>query len=204
MIFCVNCGSQLAGQQPAAEAHAGSTACPQCGQIEEQGHMFCTNCGATLPLAQPATAPVSSRTGRGAVFKPVASKRRGNQSPLLVPLSLAAGVAAGVGLAFLARNIGLLEKISPSGWPAHGLVVFASPSFAQVVIEERSGKAFTVGRTGKSGSLSIPDLPAGSYRLTLSAPGCLPAVKDIQVEENQALILGYPARIDLASPGKRP
>ncbi len=152
----------------------------------------------TSQMPKMSTFPTGSVTAGASQQAWTMSPAIAKPQPNFTFVSAAAGIAAGVALAFIARNAGLLNLLTHSGLPRHGLVIFAQPPEATVMIQERSGRAFTVGRTGKTGSLSLPDLPPGYYRLTLTASGRIPVVKDVQVEDDKPAILGFPARIELA------
>ncbi len=117
--------------------------------------------------------------------------------PLLTWAAISIGVVTGVMLSWFGYQSGLFNGSATTGWPKRGLVIFVTHPETVVNIQERTGKNFTVGRTSKNGSLSIPDLPAGLYRLTLSAPGRIPVVKDVELDPEQAVVLGFPQRINL-------
>lgn len=191
-----------------AEHRGGTMVCPSCGRADNLSQFYCVHCGTDM---QPAVAKLVTRaTGSdtrptGLPARPTAGDERVAAAParpykppkFYTPLATGLGIVAGVLLAYLAVGQGVDRLAVQSHWPAHGLVIYASPPDASVVIAERAGKNFTVGRTGPSGTLSLADLPAGHYRITLSAPGRIPVVKDIQVEANRPAVLGFPTRIDL-------
>lgn len=200
MAFCINCGQALVPQPAESAGQGNGTVCPSCGVLDEMKHTFCVECGASMSPQMPkmSTFPTGTVAAGGQqqawTMSPAIAKPAAN----FTILAALVGISAGVGLAFVARNAGLLNVLTHSGLPRHGLVIFAQPPEANVMIQERSGKSFTVGRTGKSGSLSLPDLPPGTYRLTLYAGGHIPVVKDVEIEDDKPAVLGFPARIELA------
>lgn len=204
MVFCVNCGQALATAYDSENRGGAQGAeCPSCGKPDELGQAFCVHCGAqlapasTLSRPRAVARPVLSPGAAAARSKPAVAPKARMSLRSLVAGAVAAGIIMGALLACVAFQYGLADFVAPAFWPRHGLVIYSTQPEAQVVVAERSGKAFTLGKTGKNGALSIPELPAGLYRLTLSAPGRLPVVKDIAVDPDQALVLGYPKRIEL-------
>ncbi len=191
MSFCVNCGQPLpvgagtmaTGTRPAAAV------CPSCGRADELSQAFCLHCGASMQAGQPA---VRRRTEAAA---PAAIERRLRRDYKLA--AAAAGVLAGAGLACLSVQLGA-ERIAGAGnWPRRGLVVYAQPARATVMIQDRAGRSLTAGATGPTGSLSVSDLPPGFYRVSLSAPGYRPVVQDLRLEPDKVAVLGFPRPIEL-------
>jgi hypothetical protein len=198
MLFCVNCGSQLGGDAPKG------IKCPACGQVDEMSQTFCVYCGCSV--AQLAAKEAARRprrpypAGRKDARTPAPSEPKAKaKEPNYLAAAILIGIAAGTALAFVAHQSGAFNLLARSNWPESGLVIYATPPEILVTIAERSGKTFTVGKTSRTGSLAIPDLPAGSYRVMLSSPGKLSVIKDIETDGKKAVVLGFPTRINLAA-----
>lgn len=177
--------------------------CPSCGQFDALSNRFCIYCGSSTQTVtfeqfksmQEMTVDIQSVTGETARTVPPA---------LPVGLMVAAavcGVVAGVLIALFAYPSLMENIVVKSSWPPAGLVLYAQPSLAQVMLEENTGRHFTLGQTGTEGELTVTDLAPGTYRLILSAPGHKSVTRDVDIERNKVTVLGYPEKITLPSAG---
>lgn len=199
MVYCMHCGVELA--PPASQPSAAKTlpTCPSCGKTDEQSVRFCIYCGADLVPARRATRSLLTHTDELA-----AQVERSRGLSLQFKLSAAAclvGLLVGLAGGYLKLRSFFSDYVVRSGWPQAGIVVYASLPGAQVTVEELSGRNFTVGRLGATGTVAIPDLPPGSYRVTVSSPGYTSFSTQVEVERNRPAVIGYPVRIELSSRG---
>ena len=214
MAFCVFCGQALP-QTPAAEPLLTGEVrlCPKCGKADSFNTRFCVFCGSDTALAPGARSGGQAAVERPGLRRPtratkaqmMTSSERAEGKKQIAPrwsiIAAIAGLCVGMVAAYLGMNSGLELLAIKNSWPHRGLIVYATPSMAQVYLEEQSGQVFTIGQTGPDGALSLPDVPPGTYRLTLSAPGRKELETEIRVELDRVTVIGFPKRIDLPLAG---
>ncbi|MBI4534551.1 MAG: carboxypeptidase regulatory-like domain-containing protein [Candidatus Melainabacteria bacterium] len=196
MSFCMSCGQSLslptASQAPADTGRA----CPNCSKVDYLSNVFCVFCGADMTFMPQQLDKPSPGT-----YISVESTKQSFWLDLLSRhhflLASVTGVLLGLPLALWLVNPALETAVIRSHWPRSGLVVYALPPSSQVVLEDFSGARFVLGQTSPSGSLAISDLPPGPYRLTLAHPGCKSFVREINIETNNVMAIGFPKRIEL-------
>lgn len=140
-----------------------------------------------------------------AVKAEVLEKERARQTAPKAPpknntlLWAAAGAVTGIALASAAFQFGALTTFARFCLPAKGLVIYTEKPYQMVLIEDQQSKNFTIGSTGKSGSLSIDDLPPGDqYRLRMEGQGYETVYfPPFPLEARCASILGFPNKVTL-------
>ena len=85
-------------------------------------------------------------------------------------------------------------------WPASGLVVYATPARAKVVLENIDTKVVTLAQTESDGSLKMASAQPGHYRLFMQAPADDDGTfADVTILPNRPTVVGFPAPILLVS-----
>jgi hypothetical protein len=100
------------------------------------------------------------------------------------------GGGAGFGAVFAFKGSlepGILEK----QWPGDGLVVYTAVPGSNVMVENHDEKSIFTGMTGKTGSLAIDSIAAGSYRVSL-LDGSRAVRKNVVVNSGSVAVVGYP------------
>lgn len=198
MSFCMHCGTSLATQATTCSQISEDVGrpCPACGKVDYLSNVFCVLCGADMTfVSQQLEAQMSAPGISGQSMKPGFWLDLLSHHHFL--LATVTGVLLGLPLALWLVNPVLEKTVVRNNWPRSGLVVYALPSCSQVVLEDFSGARFMLGQTGPAGSLAIPDITPGTYRLTLAHPGYKSLVREINIESDNVMVLGFPKRIEL-------
>jgi hypothetical protein len=211
MRFCMFCGEGLSGKQltspfttDVSSVSQLSRACPKCGKTDELNNRFCVFCGSDTGAIRTGEAGVHNflATRETSTMEQPAASAAVMRKPVGMPYKKFAaaavvGLIAGYAISFLPAGV-LENSVVRSNWPSDGLVLYVSPGNAQVLIENESGRSFTLGRTSAEGTLSIPDLPPGNYSVTVSAPGYVTRTNNVRVDADEVSVLGYPDRMQLS------
>lgn len=189
MLFCLQCGQNLALPSVAGKQTNTVLPCLACGKVDSLSERFCIHCGQQMNAK---VSPLATLT----VESPPLRHKRIWFSPIVWA---AAGLLVGVLVANSIPFAWLEYRIAQQHWPAHGLVVYTKLSDGQYVLQQDTGKNFTLGRIAPDGSFCVPDLAPGNYQLTISHPGFQSNVQNLQINSQQATVVGFPLRIQLAS-----
>jgi hypothetical protein len=216
MRFCMNCGESLAPKAKGLTSpfpseptryvtQSVARPCHRCGKTDELNNRFCVFCGAdtvVTPTQEEAMRAFLATRDTSTMETPVvdaAAIRQRNTGMAYKKFAIAAvlGLVFGYGASFLPAGV-LQDSVIRSNWPSDGLVLYVSPGNSQVLIEDESGRSFTLGRTSSEGTLTIPDLPPGNYSVTVSAPGYVSRSSNVRVNPDEVAVVGYPVRVNLS------
>jgi hypothetical protein len=197
--FCIACGTALVGEDsPAIGAKSKQTGTVISvtntpAATADGGSSFKHKTGFSWEPPQGAKSSTKSEF----IAKPVkigASGRRGKFLAAVVATGILAGVLFALGFANTATGRYVFER---THWPAHGLVVYAQPPRAKVVLENVETQAITLAQTEDNGCLTMSSTQPGRYRLFLKAPADDGAFTDVTVLPDRPTVVGFPTPICL-------
>lgn len=221
MQFCIYCG---AGVTPEAEKKRTQNpltwrTCARCGQTDELNQNFCIFCSGKIVVPGTEAQPNSSafkkfsweleqidaskltehKRDEKPVQQPVKYKvkrnKDGNRNLGVTVLLAFLGIAAGAGLSFLIGQTGLERVVLQSTtWKDKDLVVYTTEPNADIAIHDETERVHILTKADKEGALSLPELSAGKYIMTITSAKGVVRVK-FPVVENRTTVLGFPARI---------
>lgn len=207
MAYCLYCGSSLSSdldQTTTGTKRVGRT-CFKCGKSDQLNNQFCVHCGSKMQSPGEVDESVARFTRELRYLKDEPSKPKHQplakadyRRPLnLVPFACLLGIAVGCLIGFKLPDLGFTSFSLQPNWPKQGLVIYANPPFAQVMIEDAACRKFSIGQLGPTGSLSLNDLPPGRYKVQIQAPGYQTVVQFASIEPDRPTVLGFPQKIDL-------
>jgi hypothetical protein len=194
--FCIACGTALIGaDSPAVVAKTKRT-----GNVVNSGG----DTSATIASVKHKTGfswePKShAKTSTKSEFaakpvKRITSSGRGKSLATVIAAGMVAGVLVAFGLANTAPMKYVFERLH---WPSSGLVVYAQPPKAKVVLENVETQAITLAQTEDNGCLTMASTQPGRYRLFLKAPADDGAFTDVIVLPDRPTVIGFPTPISL-------
>lgn len=222
MQFCIYCGAGITqeAERRRTENPLFLRTCLKCGQADELNHNFCIYCSGriTVPgeggadsnafkkfsweLEQIDAKKLMAQQQIESAKQPVTKRKKTRKLGLTLPLALV-GALSGAGLSFAIGPAGLERLALQFTWPKDGLVVYAKPGNADVLVVDAQNKVFTCTQTGADGSLCLTDLPSGKYTVSISAPGHLSVrQKSVPIQDKHTTVLGYPKKIELPADNK--
>lgn len=199
--------------------------CKSCGRADELNNRYCIFCGAdiktfvakaanpealarfTSELSQFEVEPVEdlrtvepadrpSQPATPTVYKTRPDGKSSHRFSSIFTF-IVLGLLSGAALAYLFNGPTLAEAYNLLTLNAQkeGLVIFTKQPTVRVVVESKDRTHYTVGQTTK-GSLVIPDIDAGFYRVILTVPGSDSIVETVDLLKSKLNILGYDKRVD--------
>jgi hypothetical protein len=195
--FCIACGTALVGEDSPTIAakvkRTGTVAGVAVNDASASANSVKHKTGFSWePPANAKTPTKSELTSRP--VKLVASSRRGKSLAAVIASGIFAGVLVAVSISNTAPLRYVFERLH---WPARGLVVYAQPPKAKVVLENVETQAITLAQTEDNGCLTMASTQPGRYRLFLKAPTDDGAFTDVTVLPNRPTVVGFPTPISL-------
>lgn len=200
-----------AANPTAGQSQLMTVTCLSCGRSDPLNKEFCIYCGAkaaTSAVRQAAglnTSGVRIQTAINSLESDI--RQSSAEVPAKPPnmvlpgiLGAVLGLALGGGVAFAAHPT-LQAQMLQKQWSPGALVVYANKS-AQVFVKSADEKNFlaaasaAVNGNGLS-SISIDDLPAGDYEVTITGQGGKPLNQKVTIESGKPTVLGYPNELQL-------
>lgn len=195
---------------PTGQSPLVTVTCLSCGRSDPLNKEFCIYCGAKAATsavrqaAQPNTSGVRIQTAISSLESDIRHTHNEPAKPpnMVLPGILGAmlGLALGGGVAF-AVHPALEAQILQKQWNPGALVIYANKA-AQILIKSADEKNFLAAATAApngSGlsSISIDDLPAGNYEVTITGQGGKPLNEKVTIESGKPTVLGYPSELQL-------
>ena len=113
-----------------------------------------------------------------------------------VLLAIIFGAGAGVGAVYFAKSE--VEKSAlKSLWPAEGLLIFSNAPDAKLSVADKNSKSFVFGRLSSKGTLQLPTITPGDYKLTISDENDKEVNSEFSSIQGSANVLGYPSRLEI-------
>lgn len=196
--FCIACGTALVGEDSPANGKkkrtvtaAGVVVAP----VSEVQSAVTVKHKTGFSWEPPAEKSGGSKPESGPRPQPKANPVRSNN--FVLP-AIASGILFGALLAALLVNTTpakyVFERLH---WPKTGLVVYAQPPQAKVVLENIDTQAVTVAQTQSNGLLSMPSTQPGHYRLFIKTPDSNGEFTEITVLPDRPTVVGFPTPISL-------
>ncbi|MDR3615798.1 MAG: zinc ribbon domain-containing protein [Candidatus Obscuribacterales bacterium] len=194
--FCIACGTALIGADSpavAAKAKRTGTVVNAAGDASSSANTVKHKTGFSWESPANAKTPTKSEFTPRPVKVAVSGRRGKSLAPVV-----ATGILAGVLVAVIVSNTAparyAFERLH---WPARGLVVYAQPPKAKVVLENVETQAITLAQTEDNGCLTMGSTQPGRYRLFLKAPADDGAFADVTVLPDRPTVVGFPTPISL-------
>ncbi len=146
--------------------------------------------------ANTATASTASKAASPTVYKTRADGKT-NNGLLTLAGFLFLGLLSGSALAYFFNGPTLAEAYNLLNLNAQreGLAIFTKQPTVRVVVESKDRTHYTLGQTSK-GSLVIPDIDPGFYRVILTVPGSDSIVETVDLIKSKLNVLGYEQKVD--------
>lgn len=205
MQFCIFCGQSLV---VSSAPLVGKLVCTLCGKDDPLNGQFCVFCGGRTVVFNSADANQSvhspeikpsvitpKRAAGGIPSVAVGSSKGASSTVVVMMLGLLTGGVLGLALTLMAWGKLDLAMVKHM-WPKEGLVLYGSQPLSSLSLESADEKNFFFGSTGSSGSLAMENLPPGSYRLQLNGKNNKVIKKDLQINNGQPVVLGYPEPLE--------
>lgn len=223
MSFCLQCGKVLNSDVEAKRELKGikKRKCNSCGKADELNNRYCIFCGAevkaiagrnTNPVALAKFSQELAKVAPEVTIRPVSSEKTQQvkvaappqKASSGVPLFLALGLICGAGLAYFCggENLAQTYLLISSDAPKNGLVAFVDRAGVNVIVESDDRTHYTLGQTGKLGTISVADMNPGFYRLKFSFPGCKPLLDTVNVAADKLNLLGFDQKIVMPEQSK--
>ncbi|MFN8658661.1 MAG: zinc ribbon domain-containing protein [Candidatus Obscuribacterales bacterium] len=194
----------------AGQSQLMTVTCLSCGRSDPLNKEFCIYCGAKAATSAVRQAQGLSTSGvrmQTAINSLESDIRQTGIEPakppnMVLPGVLGAflGLALGGGIAFAAHPT-LQAQMVQKQWNPGALVIYANKP-AQIMVKSADEKNFLAAATaavGASGlsSISLDDLPAGNYEVTITGQGGKPLNEKVTIESGKPTVLGYPTELQL-------
>jgi hypothetical protein len=214
MAFCIFCGAAMkatgavGGQSQEASDEPELRICPKCECADPLNREYCIICGTKIPKRQRVKGVTSSvmvqselMSLREDISTIQKAKMQAGAKPFRLPGSIILFALALVGLG-LGAVVGICEiqqseTAPPMALPQKGLAILTAVPYCDVFIEFPKGDNFIIGRTSRTGALSLVDLYPEQYAVEVKSPDGENQIQvEADVENGKATVLGGP-------PGKR-
>lgn len=193
--FCMFCGSSLVGTDDVKLISP--RPCNACSVVDPLSQKYCVSCGATMNPSREHTVLVQQKPALPATSPRLnqQERKRRTQHRTRQAIFSATAAAALAGLAVGGAYLYSQNQIAQNT----GLLVYASPSGADVFVEDSHNCLVKSGKIKSNGELLIKGMAAGRYSLTVSKLGYKPNEQAVVLVPNKIASIGIPERIDLLS-----
>lgn len=188
--YCMFCGSSLVGTDDVRLISP--RPCNACSVVDPLSQKYCVSCGASMNSSKEHALPLQQKTELAQTTsrlnqleKKRLQKRRKRQAFTAAALA----IAAVLGGTYLISQHQLRENT--------GVLVYASPSGADVFVEDAHNCLIKSGKVKPNGELLLKGFAPGRYSLTISRIGYKPKEQSVVVLPNKIAAVGIPERIDL-------
>lgn len=193
--FCMFCGSSLVGTDDVKLISP--RPCNACSVVNPLSQKYCVSCGATMNPSREHTALVQQKPALASTSHRLNLKEKKRQTQHKTRRAIiGASVAAAVTSLCIAGGYFYSQNQIAQNT---GMLVYASPSGADVFVEDSHNCLVRSGKIKANGELLLKGMAAGRYSLTVSKLGYKPNEQSVVLVPNKIASIGIPERIDLLS-----
>jgi hypothetical protein len=194
--FCIACGTALIGTNgPALDGDAKRTGTVVgAANASAQAKTVKHKTGFSWEPPDGANPTVQADFTRKQAKRTVVSSGR-KTSAVVIGSGFCVGIVLALCLSRTAPARYVFERLH---WPSRGLVVYAQPAKAKVVLENVETRAVTLAQTEDNGCLTMASTQPGRYRLFLKAPSDDGAFTELTVLPDRPTVVGFPVPISLS------
>lgn len=219
MSFCLSCGKVLSARMNALRKARGvkKRECASCKRSDELNNRYCIFCGAEIlkrhsgqsnaEALEKFTQEISGLQNSQALTEAAQDTRKVAVSEIqkgpsigLMPafaLYSVLGLVSALVIAFYAPGSLAVKIFALTAPVKHGLIVYTSDKYVNVVLQSADKKRYLMGSTGDSCSLALPDIAPGAYQARLSKEGFETILQSVDVQVGKLNVLGYASPITL-------
>lgn len=150
------------------------------------------------PTSQQSAAPPPDIRHSEEYVRNASPQARSTGFPVIAAVLLAIILGAGAGAAGVYFAKSEVEKTAlKSLWPSEGLLIFSNAPDAKLSVADKNSKSFVFGRLSSKGTLQLPTITPGDYKLTISDENDKEVSSEFSSSQGSANVLGYPSRLEI-------
>ncbi len=191
--FFLYCGSGLEGNDDVRLISP--RPCNACSVVDPLSQKYCVSCGANMNSSREHALFIQQKAVLSQTAARLTQERKRRQERRKQIITRAAWAAAIAGALVAGSYLFSQHQLRQNT----GVLVYASPSGADVFVEDASNCLVKSGKIKPNGELLLKGMAPGRYSLTVSRLGYKPKEQTVILHPNKIASIGIPERIDLIS-----